>query len=162
MSTSHLSGTPSGIERLAAYVLDFDGDMYGQDERERTRWYEGIALAAAVQWVVVPWVMAITVWSASAATAHVMRDIGIAFLLPMLLATLYVTRRNVDTTVHRWTAKRIIGTLLTVIPIFVFLAGYAHVTGMSTATRWGMFAGALVGGGSVIVTTVVARRRGTS
>jgi hypothetical protein len=48
------------LDRVVRRHLDFDGDLYG-DERERLRWYEGIATAASLQWLAIPWVAAILV-----------------------------------------------------------------------------------------------------
>ena len=40
----------SVLDRVVRWNLDFDGDIYG-DERERLRWYEGIATAAVAPFV---------------------------------------------------------------------------------------------------------------
>lgn len=145
MSTSHLGDRSSAFDRAVAYVLDFDGDMYGKDERERTRWYEGIALAASAQWILVPWVAAIMIWSVDADTARAIASLGMVFLMPMALATIYVEHRRVDTTVQRWTAKRIIWTLLTIVPVAIFLARFVRVGDVESSTAWGIGTGALVG-----------------
>ena len=42
------------LDRVVRWSLDSDGDFYG-DERERLRWYEGIATAASLQWLAIPW-----------------------------------------------------------------------------------------------------------
>lgn len=158
MSTSHLSGRASAFDRAVAYVLDFDGDMYGKDERERTRWYEGIALAASVQWIVVPWVAAIMIWWASAGTARAVAAIGMAFLLPMALATIYVEHRRVETAVTRWTGKRVLWSFLTMAPIAIFLAGFVRVADLGGATSASVIVGAVVGGVAAAVGTLVRRR----
>ncbi|MCB0880992.1 MAG: hypothetical protein KDC33_02090 [Thermoleophilia bacterium] len=145
MSTSHIGDRPSAFDRAVAYVLDFDGDLYGRDERERTRWYEGIALAASAQWILVPWVAAIMIWSASAETARAIAGLGLAFILPMALATIYVEHRRVQTTVERWTAKRVLWSVITILPVAVFLAGFVRVGDLEPSTAWGIGAGALVG-----------------
>ena len=49
------------LDRVVRWNLDVDGDLYG-DERERYRWYEGIATAASLQWLIIPWAAAIMVW----------------------------------------------------------------------------------------------------
>lgn len=158
MTTSH-SPRASVIDRLAARVLDVDGDLWGSDERERLWWYEGVCLAATVQWVVVPWVAAVLVWQVSEQTVRALGTLGLAFMLPMLLTTLYVSHRHVDVT-PRWTRKRIIWTLLTMLPFVIFVAGYLRATSnLNTATIVGMFVGGAAG---VVGLMMAARTRTTS
>ena len=46
--------TTTVLDRVVRWNLDINGDSYG-DERERFRWYEGIAAAFSVQSLLVPW-----------------------------------------------------------------------------------------------------------
>jgi len=157
MSTSHATVSRTHFDRFVDYMLDVDGDMYGQDERERTRWYEGIALAASVQWVLVPWLMAILVWTVSADTARVLGWVGLTFLMPMSLATIYVERRRVDTAVRRWTAKRIVWSAVSTVPIFVFLVGFARA--VDSGLAWAMLLGGVLGGIAGVLASTVRRRK---
>ena len=50
----------AGIDRVVHWHLDFDGDIYG-DEREHLRWCEGMATAASLQWLAIPWAAAVLV-----------------------------------------------------------------------------------------------------
>lgn len=159
MSTSHLSGKPSAFDRLVDHLLDVDGDMYGQDERERTRWYERIAVAASVQWMVVPWVMAVLVWMVGADAARALSYVGIAFLLPLIFATVYVEHRKVDTAVRHWTAKRIVWTTVTMLPILIFIVGYMHATGASQETVAGTAIGGVFGAAAAFGIMVLKARR---
>ncbi len=154
-----MSGKPSSFDRFVAYILDYDGDMYGQDERERTRWYEGIALAASVQWIVFPWFLAVLVWTVSADVARVLATAGLVFLFPLVLATIYVEHRRVSTAVRRWSAKRIVWSIVSIAPVLVFIAGYIRVARIDTPTAWGILAGAAVGVAAVVVGSVMQRRR---
>ncbi|GAA2621869.1 hypothetical protein [Paractinoplanes durhamensis] len=53
--------TTNVLDRVVRWNLDLDGDLYG-DERERLRWYEGIATAASLQSILIPWSAAVMVW----------------------------------------------------------------------------------------------------
>lgn len=162
MSTSHLTRKQSRFDRFVDYLLDVDGDMYGQDERERTRWYEGIALAASVQWIVFPWFLAILVWFVDVDVARLLGTAGVVFLAPMILATVYVERKRVDTRVHRWTSKRIVWSVVTITPIVVFLAGFIRAVGLDTPVAKGALVGGIIGGIAGGVAMVVRGRKLTS
>lgn len=161
MSTSHAQPGASAFDRAVDYILDVDGDLYGDDERERIRWYEGIALAASVQWVVVPWVVGLLVWNASADTAKILALVGTAFILPLLLATIYVQHRKVDTRVRRWTAKRILWTAATVAPLGVFVVGYGRATNLSLEASLGMLCGGAAGIVVLMIGSYLRRRQET-
>jgi hypothetical protein len=114
------------FDRFADWILDRDGTIYG-DERERLRWYEGIAVAASVQWLLVPWVLAVMAWICPAEAAPYLWVVFLAFLLPMSLATIYVMRRRVDLAASQRanlrTRKTRVTLALTALPIVIFVLG---------------------------------------
>ena len=110
------------IDRYFSWTLDLEGDIYG-DERERLRWYEGIAISASAQWILIPWVLAVMAWICSPETVPYLWVFWIVTSIPQYLALFYVSRKRVDVSRITWNRKRIIVTLLTVVPLFVFLAG---------------------------------------
>src|SRR3954451_3682662 len=131
----------SVLDRVVRWNLDVDGDLYG-DERERYRWYEGIATAAQLQWVLIPWVAAILVWPLGRPAVLPLAVVLAALVVPMIFSTLYVRSRRVDTTPRSWQPKRILLTALAAVPLVAFLIGalYAYDPG---GDSW---RGALVGG----------------
>ncbi len=164
MSTSHAGGgAPGVLDRLTDWVLDHDGDIYGQDERERYRWYEGIALAASAQWIVVPWTLAALIWFADRNAAILLAIVAGAFYLTMIPATVHVSRKRVETRLVRWTRKRIVLTLLTFPAGPVFVLGCVYAFGNPdafdlTAALIGGLIGAGVGA-AILTARTRARRR---
>ncbi|MET0424989.1 MAG: hypothetical protein ABW046_13985, partial [Actinoplanes sp.] len=72
------------LDRVVHWNLDLDGDLYG-DERERYRWYEGIATAASLQWMLIPWAAAIMVWPLGRPAVLPLAVVLAVLWLPMLL-----------------------------------------------------------------------------
>jgi hypothetical protein len=106
--TSHLTSTSRGYRLLDAttdWVLDRHGDLCW-DEQERLRRYEGLAVAATVQSVLIPWlaVVALALWGRPVAPAIILVLVGI--YLPGALATSYVTRWRARTVPDRRSRKR--------------------------------------------------------
>ncbi|WP_433296648.1 hypothetical protein ACQP2F_38920 [Actinoplanes sp. CA-030573] len=151
--------TTSVLDRVVRWNLDLDGDLYG-DERERYRWYEGIATAASLQWVLVPWAAAIMVWPLGRPAVVPLAVVLAVLLGPMVLCTVYVQRRRVDTTPRSWHAKRVLLTVLGTAPFVVFLIGalYAYEP-EGDAWKGAMVGGVLGGVGGAVAKTVEGRRR---
>jgi hypothetical protein len=147
------------IDRFVRWNLDLDGgDLYGRDERERLRWYEGIATAAQVQWVAIPWTAAVAVWVVGKPAVVPLLAVLAALLVPMTFCTVYLHGRRVDTTPRSWSAKRVLLSLLGGLPYVVFGIGAAyHAFGPGSATWLGAIAGAVIGG----VTGLVGKIRKT-
>jgi hypothetical protein len=114
------------LDRMADSILDRTGDIYGVDERERSVWYEGIAIAASVQWLTFPWVIAIMSWRVGPETTSILVWLLVAFYLPMFVANIYVHRHRVASVPLGWSRKRIIVTALTAIPIVIAGLGIQH------------------------------------
>jgi hypothetical protein len=146
------------LDRIVRWNLDYDGDLYGDDERERLRWYEGIATAAQMQWVAIPWVAAILVWVGGRPTVVPLLVILAVLVLPMGLCTLYVRSRRVDTTPRTWSAKRLLLAALGSLPFVVFMIGADYQlrhTGLPSLIL-GAAVGLMLGIG---ITAVKVRRR---
>lgn len=109
------------FDRSVDWILDHDGDIYG-DERERLRWYESIAVSASIQWLVVPWVLAVLVWVGGRDQVGYLVVLAVAFYLPMLISTFYVSSRKVRL-VSRWNRKRVAISLLAGLPYALFFLG---------------------------------------
>jgi hypothetical protein len=146
--------TTTVLDRFVRWNLDFDGDLYGTDERERLRWYEGIATAASVQWFVIPLAAAILIWPLGRAGILPLGVLMLALLLPMSLATLYVRSRRVETVPRRWTAKRILFSTMTGLPTTVFLIGVLRAWQPESSMWRGAIVGAVIGGLIGVVMTV--------
>ena len=147
------------LDRVVRWNLDVDGDLYG-DERERLRWYEGIATAAGLQWLAVPWVAAIMVWPLGRASVIPLAVVLVVMIVPMMICSVYVQRSRVTTDVRPWTRKRILLQAVSGLPYLIFFYGalYAYAGPDSSTLR-----GAIIGGafGAVIgiVATVIGTRR---
>ncbi|HLL67794.1 MAG TPA: hypothetical protein VK453_19075 [Micromonosporaceae bacterium] len=153
------TGRTTIFDRIARWTLDSDGDLYG-DERERLRWYEGIAFAANLQWIAVPWAAAVLVWTLGRPAVLPLAVVLATMYLPMMLCYGYVQRRRVDTTVRQWTAKRVILMLLGGPPyvLFVFGCMYAVLPAESSFLR-GARIGAVMGTIAVIVSAAYTTYR---
>ncbi|MEU8813868.1 hypothetical protein [Actinoplanes sp. NPDC048796] len=140
------------LDRVVHWNLDLDGDLYG-DERERYRWYEGIATAASLQWLAIPWAAAIMVWPLGKPAVLPLAVVMVLLYVPMMLSTLYVRHRRVDTTPRSWSAKRVFLTVVNGAPAAVFLIGSLYVYDPEGA----MWRGAVFGGAFGAVATAVAQ-----
>jgi len=150
--------TTTILDRIVRWNLDLDGDWYG-DERERFRWYEGIAAAASMQWIAVPWAGAILVWVLGRPSVIPLAIVLTAMLVPMWVCTLYVRRRRVDTLPRSWTAKRVFWGIVGGIPYAVFMVGALYAYDPEGATWRGAAIGGVVGGVVGLVVQVVQGRR---
>jgi len=146
------------LDRVVRWNLDLDGDLYG-DERERYRWYEGIAFASSLQWVLIPWAAAIMVWPLGNPSVLPLSIVLATLYLPMMLCTAYVRGRRVDTAPRSWRAKRIVLTVLGALPLAVFGLGALYVHNPDSATWYGRLFGAAVGAAIGIGATILETRR---
>ncbi len=138
--------TTTLIDRFVHWTLDFDGDLYGDDERERLRWYEGTATAAQVQWIAVPWAAAVAVWVFGKPVVLPMIIALVVLLIPMVFCTVYVEGRRVSTTPRTWSRKRLLLAALSGLPYFVFAVGALyHVEGPDSSTWQGAIVGGFIG-----------------
>ena len=158
-STVASDGRLTLLDRIVRWSLDPGGDLYG-DERERLRWYEGIATAASLQWIALPWAAAILVWILGRPTVLPLGVVLAVLYVPMVMCTAYVHRRRVDTTPPSWSAKRIVVTVLSVVPYLLFVLGacYAYRSSDAGLLR-GAAIGSIVGGVLAGATAVVQSRR---
>jgi hypothetical protein len=150
----------SVLDRVVRWNLDFDGDIYG-DERERLRWYEGIATAASLQWIAIPWAAALLVWVYGRPVVVPLAVVLVVLIVPMAMCTAYVRHRRVDTDVRRWTRKRIVLSTAFTVPMLLFVFGSLWAYGKTgTSTWWGAVGGMVFGAGiSAIAPFVRSRRR---
>ena len=118
--------TTTLMDRFVRWNLDFDGDLYGRDERERLRWYEGTTTMAQVQMITVPWVAAAFVWAVGAPVAWSLLVLLTVFLVPITLCSVYVAAKRVDTTPRVWSRKRLIVSALMSLPYLVFGIGFLY------------------------------------
>jgi predicted membrane-bound spermidine synthase len=153
--------TTTLLDRVVRWNLDFDGDIYG-DERERLRWYEGIATAASLQWIAIPWAAAIMVWPLGRPSVVPLAVVLAVLVLPMWLSAVYVRSRRVDTVPRRWTGKRLLLSILGGVPFLVFLIGALYVNDPESSSWRGAIVGAAIGGAIGIVMSALkvrSRRR---
>jgi hypothetical protein len=152
--------TTTALDRFARWNLDFDGDLYGSDERERLRWYEGTALSYGVQSVALPWAAAVLIWPLGRAAILPLAVLLALQVLSMTLASVYVAGRRVDTVPRRWTAKRILLQALTGAPFVVFMIGAMRAWQPDSNMWLGGLVGAVIGGaGGVAGVAIQLRNR---
>jgi hypothetical protein len=151
--------TMTVLDRIVRWNLDLDGDLYG-DERERYRWYEGIATAASIQWLLIPWAAAIMVWPLGKPSVLPLAVVLLALWGPIMLCTAYVHRRRVETTPRSWSAKRILLAVLGGAPFVVFLIGALYVHDPEGSAWRGAVLGGVLGAiAGAVAKTVDSRRR---
>ena len=149
----------SVLDRVVRWNLDFDGDIYG-DERERLRWYEGIATAASLQWIAIPWTAALLVWVYGRPLVVPLTVVLVVLLVPMAMCTVYVRHRRVDTEVRRWTRKRVVLSAAFTVPLLLFLFGSLWAYGKGgSSVWWGALGGSVFGAGLSAVSPFVRSRR---
>ncbi len=153
-----MNTTTGPLDRFADWILDRDGDLYG-DEQERLRWYEAITIAANAQWALVPWAVAIGVLvGGRPAVPAVMIVMGV-FYLPILLANSYVYRHRVRTQPERWSRKRWILAVASGFPYLGIALALAVVYHASSSTLLGGLVGGAVGAGAAVLGLRARRRK---
>jgi hypothetical protein len=140
--------TTTTLDRVVHWALDADGDSYG-DERERLRWYEGMAIAASLQWLAVPWAAAVLVWLLGRPAVLPLAIVLVLMYAPMVLAMMYMHRRHVDTTPRSWRPRTIISAVLGGLPyvIFTIAAIAAYQVPGDSDTAIGAAVGSVIGAG---------------
>src|ERR1041384_4531686 len=117
--------TTTILDRVVRWNIDADGSWFG-DERERYRWYEGMAAAASMQWIAVPWAAAVMVWPLGRPSVIPLAVVLVAMFVPMLV---YVRSRRVDTTPRSMDTRRVLWGLAGGLPYAVFLVGALRAYG---------------------------------
>jgi hypothetical protein len=152
--------TTTVIDRIVRWHLDFDGDLYGTDERDRLRWYEATTVAASVQWTAVPWAATILVWVLGESAVLPLAVVMAVLAVPMVLTTFYLRRRQVDTDPRSWTGKRILLAVVGTAPWVLFFVGSAYHVGGPSSTIWQSTAiGGVLGGVAGVVASAIRSRR---
>jgi drug/metabolite transporter (DMT)-like permease len=146
MSTTQTPPRQTLLQRFTDWTLDHDGTMYG-DERERLRWYEATVVMATVHGFLVPWTLAVLIWVGGRPVAPYLLAVFAAFLLPTLLAAVYVARRQVRVRPERPDRKYVLLAVALNVPYAVFVLGVlkAYLEGTRGSLVGGLV-GAVVGG----------------
>jgi heme/copper-type cytochrome/quinol oxidase subunit 2 len=150
--------------KLFDWLLDRDGEIYG-DERSRFAWYEAIAGTASVQWIVIPWVLAILVWIAPTSAVWSLSVVMGVFFVTTMLCFPYLQAKHVDYLKPQTTKKARLVQVLTGLPMIVFVIGATVGVDLrndvdSVVVRNGLMGGmvgAVVGGLSMVA--LVRRKR---
>ncbi|MGA5300189.1 hypothetical protein ACPCHT_09695 [Nucisporomicrobium flavum] len=150
--------TTTILDRVVRWNLDFGGDIYG-DERERLRWYEGMTTAASLHHLLLPWAAAVMVWALGKPSVLPLAVMLAALWVPMMVATLYVRHRQVDTTPRSWSAKRIVLLVAGVTPYAVFVVGAQYVTDPDDSSWLGSAVGSVFGALLGVAAAIVKGRR---
>jgi uncharacterized membrane protein YbaN (DUF454 family) len=143
--------TAGSMDRVSRWFLS--DDLYG-DERERLRWYEGMAVGATIQWIAVPWGAVVLAWIYGRPVVVPMAVILVLMYVPIVLTGAYVRRRRVETVAVRWTAKRIALGVLGGLPYVVFVIQFFYPRERGSAA-----VGALVGAGIGVAAMVWKARQ---
>ena len=146
------------LDRVVHWNLDLDGDLYG-DERERYRWYEGMATAAMLQWLAVPWVAAILVWPLGRPVVLPLAVVLVVIYVPMALCGWYVKHRRVETVPRTWGPKRIFLAVVGALPYAVFLVGALYVYEPDGSTWKGAAVGGVIGAAGGLAAQFAQSRR---
>lgn len=152
--------TTTVLDRIVRWHLDFDGDLYGADERDRLRWYEAVTVAASVQWITVPWAAAALVWVLGEPAVLPLSVMMAVLAVPMVFTTFYLRRRQVDTDPRSWTRKRIVLSVLGATPWVLYFAGAAYHAAGPSSTIWPSTAiGGVLGGAAGMIASAIRSRR---
>ncbi|WP_045747951.1 hypothetical protein [Actinoplanes rectilineatus] len=148
------------MDRFVRWNLDFDGDLYGDDERERTRWYEGIATASQLQSILVPWVAVALVWILGRPAVLPLAVVLAALLAPMAFTSIYVSARRVEVTPRAWSAKRKLLGVLAGAPYAVFIISASYRMAWPQEDSWiSIIIGAVIGAAIGAVFQAYATRK---
>ena len=152
--------TDSPFDRMCDAILDHGSSAIYGDERDRYHWYEAIAVGASIQWIAIPWTLAILAAIDADRFGPALWALFAAWIVPILVMNAYAQRRHVSQAEVRTRAA--VGTALaTWIPLLAFLAIMLWPGGdVSVRTA----AGALLGGVAALALMVafgVVRSRRT-
>jgi hypothetical protein len=134
------------LRRFVDWTLDTKGDMYG-DEQERLRWYEGITVAASVQWLIVPWMLAFGVWQGGRPVVSYLVAVTLLMFIPQLFSSVYAMRNRVRLPSTQ-SAKYWVFGLMSGLPYLAIVLGAirAYDNGFDPAGLRGGAVGAVLGG----------------
>jgi hypothetical protein len=110
------------LTKLFDWLLDREGEIYG-DERSRFAWYEAIAGTASLQWIAIPWSLAILVWVAPTDAIWSLSVVMGVFVLTTILCLPYLRAKNVDYLKPPASRKARLIQVLSGLPVVVFGIG---------------------------------------
>jgi hypothetical protein len=146
--------TDSPFERMCDAILDHGSTSIYGDERDRYHWYEAIAVGASIQWIAIPWALAILAAVDAERFGPALWTLFATWIIPILVMNAYAQRRRVSEVTVRTRAAT--GTVLaTWIPLIAFLA--IMVRPAVETSRSARIAGVLVGGFAALCLMVVLR-----
>ncbi len=118
---SDMSTTPdSRFERMCDAILDRGSTSIYGDERDRYHWYEAIAVGASIQWIAIPWALAILAAIDADRFGPALWVLFATWLVPIMVMHSYAQRRRVSEVDYR--SRTAIGTVLsTYVPTLAFL-----------------------------------------
>jgi hypothetical protein len=131
--------------RLFDWLLDHDGDIYG-DERDRQSWYEAIAASASLQWIAIPWTLAIVVWFVPTDAIWALAVIFALQLALIVIVLPYLGNRRVDYARPQRSAKARIIQVISTLPLFVFVLGATVGADIRNGTDSSIISAGLIGG----------------
>lgn len=150
----------SRFEQMCDAILDRSSTAIYGDERDRYHWYEAIAVGASIQWVAMPWALAILAAIDSDRFGPALWVLFAAWLVPIMVMNAYAQRRRVSEVDYR--SRAAIGTVLsTVVPTLAFLAImlWRSDVDMSPSTWLGSLVGVIVVFLLLVLIGVVRERR---
>lgn len=113
--------TDSRFERACDAILDRSSTAIYGDERDRYHWYEAIAVGASIQWIAIPWALAILAAVDADRFGPALWVLFAIWLVPMFVMNAYAQRRRVNEVSYR--SRTAISTVLaTFVPMLAFLA----------------------------------------
>jgi hypothetical protein len=110
------------LVKLFDWLLDRDGEIYG-DERSRFAWYEAIAGTASLQWIAIPWSLAILVWITPTAAIWSLSVVMGVFFVTTMLCLPYLRAKTVDYLKPPASGKARLIQVLSGLPMVVFALG---------------------------------------
>ena len=144
-------GRATSIERL---LNGFLGPDASRAANERFRWYEAVAGVSALQWIVVPWTLAVLMWTSADVMAPQLALLYAVFVIPTFLGNVYVTQKRLDLAIGRFTVGRVLLGLVVSLPFPVFVAGYLVANGWDRGviiqTGFGLLIGSVAAGGVLL------------
>jgi hypothetical protein len=148
--------TDSRFERACDAILDRDSTAIYGDERDRYHWYEAIAVGASIQWVAIPWALAILAAIDADRFGPALWVLFAVWLVPIIVMNAYAQRRRVSEVSYR-SRTALVTVLATFVPMLAFLAImlWRSDVDMSLGTAVGSLVGTLVGFALLVVIGVV-------
>ena len=150
-----MSANTSIFDRACDAILDHGGTSIYGDERDRYHWYEAIAVGASIQWIAIPWSLAILAAIDADRFGPALWTMFVVWVVPLLVMNAYAQRHKAAQPAQL-DGKGRATAIATSVPVIAFLA---IMMWPSDGRSFAPLVGAAIGGTTAAIATGLVKRR---